>query len=106
MISIYDRTESNFTHNGIILTDVISCEIEEVLNGKYNLELTHPIDEKGKWQYLVEENIIKADGQLFRIYSTEKNLNYVYVFARHIFMTFYTTSLRTFVLPISTVLVL
>ena len=59
--------------------------MKKLLNGKYVLELTHPIDEKDKWQYLIEENIIKADGQLFRIYRTEKNLNYIYVSARHIF---------------------
>ena len=85
MISIYDRNETDFTHNGIVLTDTIECTIEEVLNGKYVLELTHPIDKKGKWEYLTEENIIKAGSQLFRIYSTEKNLNYVYAYARHIF---------------------
>lgn len=85
MISIYDRNETSFTHNGIVLSDVISCIVEEELNGKYTLELEHPIDEKGKWKSLVEENIIKADGQLFRIYSTEKDLYSVYAYARHIF---------------------
>ena len=84
-ISVYDRLETNFTHNGIILPDVISCIDEEELNSKYILELTHPIDEKGKWEYLVEENIVKAAGQLFRIHKTETNLDYVYVYARHIF---------------------
>lgn len=85
MISIYDRNETDFSHNGIILTKAIYCTIEEELNGKYVLELVHPIDEQGKWQYLEEENIIKADGQLFRIYSTEKTLDRIYVYARHIF---------------------
>jgi len=85
MISVYDRLETNFTHNGIVLPDVISCTIEEVLNGKLLLELTHPLDEKGRWEHLAEENIIKADGQLFRIHSTDSNLGYVYVNARHIF---------------------
>ena len=85
MISVYDRDEVDFSHNGIILLDVTSCIVEEELNGKYILELEHPIDKKDKWKNLVEENIIKADGQLFRIYSTEKELNYIYVFARHIF---------------------
>lgn len=84
-ISVYEKNETSFVHNGIVLPDVVSCTIEEELNGKYVLELTHPIDEEGKWGNLAEENIIKADGQLFRIHSTEKNLEYVYVYARHIF---------------------
>ena len=85
MISVYDRNETDFFHNGIILTEAIHCTIEEELNGKYVLELIHSIDKQGKWEYLVEENIIKADGQLFRIYSTEKTLDRIYVYARHIF---------------------
>lgn len=85
MISVYNRNETSFTHNGIVLPDVISCIVEEELNGKYTLELEHPIDKKGRWKSLVEENIIKTDGQLFRIYSTEKDLNYIHVYARHIF---------------------
>jgi len=84
-INVYSKNETSFVHNGIVLPDIISCPVEEELNGKYILELTHPIDENGKWEYLIEENIIKADGQLFRIHSTEKNLSYVYVYARHIF---------------------
>ncbi|PNT94140.1 phage tail spike protein [Clostridium thermosuccinogenes] len=84
-ISVYDKNETDFLHNGVILPDAISCIIEEELNGKYELELQYPIDEQGKWKYLVEENIIKADGQLFRIYSIESNLGYITVFSRHIF---------------------
>lgn len=85
IISVYDKDETQFNTNGIILSDVVSCEIEEVLNGKFILELEHPIDEKGKWKLLSEENVIKADGQLFRINRTDKDLDYVFVYARHIF---------------------
>lgn len=85
IISVYDRLETAFTDNGVVLSDVVSCEIEEVLNGKYTLELEHPIDEKGKWELLVEENVIKADGQLFRIHKAGKELDYIKVYARHIF---------------------
>lgn len=85
IISLYDKSETTFVDNGIILTDTIMCEIEEELNGKYILELEYPIDEKNKWEYLIEENIIKADGQLFRIHRIEKDLDYIRVFARHIF---------------------
>lgn len=85
IISVYDKGETSFSHNGYTLPDVASCEIEEVLNGRYTLELTHPIDEKGRWEMLVEENVIKAGDQLFRIHRTEKDLDHIYVYARHIF---------------------
>lgn len=84
-ISVYDKSETSYTTNGIILPDVVVCEVEEELNGRYTLELTYPIDEKGKWELLAEENVIKADGQLFRIHRTEKDLDYITVYARHIF---------------------
>lgn len=86
MICIYDSKESNFNNNGlVVLNDTISCNIIEELNGQYELELEYPIDERGKWQYLVEENIVKAEGQLFRIYHKIKTLTSIKINARHIF---------------------
>lgn len=86
MISLYDSTETNFSHNGlVVLSDCKTAFVEEELNGKYELELEYPIDARGKWQYLIEGNLIKADGQLFRIYHKEKTLAGIKVYARHIF---------------------
>ena len=86
MITIYEGNTTNFNNNGItILNDCISCNIIEELNGQYELELEYPLDERGKWQYLLENNIIKADGQLFRIYNKTKSLDSIKVNARHIF---------------------
>lgn len=86
MIILYDSRTTNFNNNGIgILADAITCEITEELNGVYELELKYPIDEKGRWKYLIEGNIIKADGQLFRIYRKNKSMSSIYVNARHIF---------------------
>lgn len=84
-ISIYEANETDFTHNGIVLVDTTRCEVEEELNGKYLLELQYPIFGNDKHLELVEENIIKADGQLFRIHSSVGNLGYKEVKARHIF---------------------
>src|SRR5690625_3638432 len=84
-LSLYDKNETNFSHNGIILSDLKRCEIEEELNGKYILEFEHSLDEGGKWKYIKEESIIKADGQLFRIHDINKNLRSISVLARHIF---------------------
>lgn len=86
MINLYDKNERSFATNGlVILSDCKSCFITEELNGQFELELEYPLDERGKWTYLVEDNIIKADGQLFRIYHKVKNLASIKVNARHIF---------------------
>lgn len=86
MINIYDNKETNFNHNGLVVLDNCrSCPVTEELNGQYELELEYPLDSRGKWQYFLEGNIIKADGQLFRMYRKVKNLNGIKVNARHIF---------------------
>ena len=86
MINLYDSKEQSFVNNGlVVLGDCISCSITEALNGQYELELEYPFDERGKWKYLLEGNIIKADGQLFRIYYKSKNMSSIRVNARHIF---------------------
>lgn len=85
-ITLFESTETVFTHNGLaVLGDCKTAFIEEMLNDKYELEIEYPIDARGKWQYLVEGNIIKADAQLFRIYHKEIALTGIKVNARHIF---------------------
>lgn len=90
MICIYDKktTKGNFDNNGLgILSEAISCYITEELNGDFSLELEYPANSK-KSKYLIEWNIIKADGQLFRIYMVEKDSNdknVIKVWAKHIF---------------------
>ncbi|WP_243447302.1 phage tail spike protein [Clostridium tetani] len=74
LICIYDKktTKGNFETNGLgVLDEVISCFITEELNGDFELELEYSAKGR-KAKYLEEWNIIKADGQLFRIYRVEK----------------------------------
>ena len=86
MINVYDSKGIDFSKNGlIVLSDCISCNINEELNGLYELELEYPLDENGKWKQLLEGNIIKADSQLFRIYHKIKTLNIIKVNCRHIY---------------------
>ncbi|MHB1652335.1 MAG: phage tail spike protein [Desulfitobacteriaceae bacterium] len=86
MINLYDSTETNFSHNGlVVLSDCKTAYVEELLNDKFELELEYPIDKRGKWLYIIEGNIIKVGGQLFRIYHKEKTLSGIKVSARHIF---------------------
>ncbi|BDR76141.1 phage tail spike protein [Clostridium tetani] len=90
MICVYDKktTKGNFETNGLgVLDEVISCFITEELNGDYELELEYSAKGK-KSKYLEEWNIIKADGQLFRIYRVEKiskEIKTIKVWAKHIF---------------------
>lgn len=70
-ICVYDMHEkqNNFDGNGLAILIPTVCEITEELNGMYELTLEHPFDEEGRWKHLLELNIIKANGQLFRIYN-------------------------------------
>ncbi|MFU0800196.1 MAG: Phage-related protein [Xylanivirga thermophila] len=90
MITIYDKKTSkgNFENNGLcVLDECIMAEIAQELNGEYSLEIEYPVVSH-KAQYLEELNIIKADGQLFRIYKVERiqdKISKIKVWARHIF---------------------
>ena len=91
MICIYDKStelvQSSFNTLGIgVLRDFKSLPIiTEQLNGLFNLEFDYI---KSGWlsEYLLEGNIIKADGQLFRIRTVNKDnqSNVISILAKHI----------------------
>lgn len=87
MIRLYDRDETDFTHNETVLKDAIKSETEVVANGMYENVLEYPRNEFAK--QLTEGKVIKvptANGeQLFRIYKPVKNLNTYTIYSRHIF---------------------
>ena len=88
-IIVYDSKENKFISNGLaILENCYRCEVEEVMNGLYNLELEYPTDDN-KSEYLVKDNIIKVltpnGEQPFRIYRVLENLDTTIVYAKHIF---------------------
>lgn len=60
MICVYPADCSDFSTNGNGTLDPLSATVTETLNGEYELELVHPIDDAGKWQRLVEGCIIRA----------------------------------------------
>ena len=76
MLTIYDKATTSFNNLGIgVLRDFKSDPlITEVLNGLYNLEFEYVTD---GWlgEYLIEENIIRANGQPFRIWNVKKNVD-------------------------------
>lgn len=73
MLVLYQAKTTSFNNLGLgILTDFYSDPlITEVLNGEYNLEFEYLIGGKLS-ELIVEQNIIKAKGQLFRIKNIEK----------------------------------
>lgn len=87
MISIYDSKETDFSKNGlVVLNDCKSFFTTEKLNDEYEVEFEYPLDARSKWQYILEDAIVKnSEGQLFRIYNKNKTLSGVKANARHIF---------------------
>lgn len=96
MIRLFDRDETDFSHNETVLTDVISAEPDVIANGMYELVLEYPRNEFAK--QLTEGKIIKAPtpngDQLFRIYKPIKNLTTYTIYARHIFYDLLTNFLE------------
>lgn len=89
-ISVYDLHEpqQGFDHNGVAIllpSEIISDKEDK---GRWDLTMTHPIDAYSKWTYIQIQNIIKVNGQLFRIDSTEicvdADSEYVNAHANHI----------------------
>ena len=88
---LYDPLETQFDSNGIgLLTDTISCIVEEERNGSFELTLQYP--QEGRLaDYITEDAIIKAkpndkdEDQLFRIYKSGKPIGGVNTYyAEHI----------------------
>lgn len=72
VIRVYDISEpqEGFRHNGLAILDPISCTSYHDKD-RWDIELVHPLDDWGKWKFLLVQNILKIDGQLFRIYAQE-----------------------------------
>ena len=60
MICVYPADCTDFSTNGNGTIEPTSALVTETLNGEYELQLVHPIDEAGKWQRLVEGCILRA----------------------------------------------
>ena len=89
-ISVYDISEpqNGYQHNGVAIlspSEIISTKEDK---GRWDIEIVHPIDQWGKWTYIVGQNVVKVNGQLFRIDEVETYLDadseYVTAHAKHI----------------------
>lgn len=76
-IKVYSMWEpqDGFRHNGLAVLDPISCHSFQAEKGRWDITLVHPLDDWGKWRYLIPQNIIKANGQLFRIDTNQPKIN-------------------------------
>ena len=76
-IKVYSMWEKQdgFQHNGLAVLDPISCHSFQAEKGRWDITLVHPLDDWGKWRYLIPQNIIKANGQLFRIDTNQPKIN-------------------------------
>lgn len=89
-ICVYDISEpqNGYEHNGLAVlspSEIISTKEDK---GRWDIEIVHPIDRWGKWSYIVGQNVVKVNGQLFRIDDVETYLDadseYVTAHAKHI----------------------
>lgn len=86
MIVLYQKNETDFTHNGLMVLQPIEAIVTEEINGDYSLKLTMP---RG-FSEIENEQIIKVPtpktDQLFRVYNSDVDMlgNPVF-YARHIF---------------------
>ena len=92
MMILYEKTESNFNHNGLAVLDdyVVSPVVSEQLNGLFSLEFDYPIQAKAS-DKLRPEMIVKCpvpelQDQLFRIVERDDSIGgLLHIVAHHIF---------------------
>ena len=92
MITLYEKTETNFTHNGLCALDghIITPTVTEELNGLYMLEFGYPARAPHAPD-IIPERLVKCpvpdmDDQLFRIAFVKKELSGITRFtAYHVF---------------------
>lgn len=89
-INVYDINEpqNGFDHNGLAILMPIECISDKEERGRWDLTITHPIDDYDKWTYIIGQNVLKVNGQLFRIDETEiyqdADTAYITAHAKHI----------------------
>lgn len=72
MIQVYSPDTTDFSHNGDMTLFPLSCELGSELNGAWELTMSHPLDDEGRWKHIVQESVIacptfQGDKQLFRV---------------------------------------
>ena len=77
MIQIYNSGNTNYEKNGDMPLTPSIATIHTILNGSWDAELHHPIDQDGRWKYIVDGAVVKMPSfngdQLFRVKSKQKS---------------------------------
>ena len=66
MLCIYTPDCTDFTTNGLGTIAPSSALVKEALNGEYELEVVHPLDDAGKWHRLID-NVTKIATKASRV---------------------------------------
>ncbi|MEG1463199.1 MAG: phage tail spike protein, partial [Anaerorhabdus sp.] len=86
MIQIYKQNNIDFESNGDIILLPYICYID---TATWELNLNHPIDDDGRWSYIIEDAVLKVPSfngdQLFRIICKTKMDSGVEAIAKPIF---------------------
>lgn len=82
MIEVYLKTNTNYDNNGDITLTPTSCTYKD---SEHLVTIEHHIDDLGRYKYIDYENVIKAEGKLYRIYNVVKSLDSVIAYARPLF---------------------
>lgn len=89
-IRVFDMStkQDQFNRNGERILCPTRCMITEDYNGTWELILEHPVDDDGAWEHIIEQNIIKALGQLFTIITVDSDfsdgIGKITAYAKHI----------------------
>lgn len=59
-VVVFDQMDTVYAGNGKCVLSPKSCTIKESAGGDYELTLTHPMDDMGKWENIQEECVIRA----------------------------------------------
>lgn len=77
MIQVYSPDNTDYEHNGNMTLLPEEATIHVVLNGEWTATIEHPIDQEGRWKYIVDNAVVKMPSfngeQLFRIRNKEKS---------------------------------
>lgn len=77
MIQIYNPDNTDYEKNGDMTLFPSSAIVHPILNGTWEVTMEHPLDEEGRWKYIVDNAVVKMPSfngeQLFRITHKEKS---------------------------------
>lgn len=77
MIQVYSPSNKNFEMNGDMVLFPEVCELEAELSGSWVINVSHPLDDEGRWKHITEEAVLSVptfmgEKQLYRIDEVDK----------------------------------